>query len=162
MATDGSQKCVNEIDANIYLNSLEGDLQGISSAVLQWGHLDEELLLPQDVKYQYDLIIGADVVGVVIGNFLVSSLPIDYSSLLSRWAYFVLILERHYYLSLTWMAVVVHDDNRINRFMMAKQYHTWFQLCDTSPNDLKTSKFSLRQQYAIKILWEFFPTPAVG
>lgn len=62
MATDGSQKCVNEINANINFNGLEGDLQGISSAVLQWGHLDEELLHPQDVKYQYDLILGADVV----------------------------------------------------------------------------------------------------
>ena len=42
VATDGSPKCVNDIDANICLNGLEGDLQGIISAVLQRGHLDEE------------------------------------------------------------------------------------------------------------------------
>lgn len=63
VATDGSPKCVNDIDANICLNGLEGDLQGISSAVLQWGHLGEELLHSQGVNYQYDLILGADVVG---------------------------------------------------------------------------------------------------
>lgn len=62
-ATDGSQKCVKDIEANISLNGLEGNLQGISSAVLQWGHLDEELLHSQDVNHQYDLILGADVVG---------------------------------------------------------------------------------------------------
>lgn len=62
VATDGSPKCVNDIDANICLNGLEGD-QGISSAVLQWGHLGEKLLNSQDVNYQYDLILGADVVG---------------------------------------------------------------------------------------------------
>lgn len=63
MATDGSQKCVKNIDANICLNGLEGDLRGISSAVLQWGHLDEDLLHSPDANYQYDLILGADVVG---------------------------------------------------------------------------------------------------
>lgn len=62
MATDGSQQCVKDIVANIALNGLEGDLQGISSAVLQWGHLDEEILHSQDVNYRYDLILGADVV----------------------------------------------------------------------------------------------------
>lgn len=63
MATDGSQKCIKDIVANIALNGLEGDLQAISSAVLRWGHLDEEILHSQDVNYPYDLILGADVVG---------------------------------------------------------------------------------------------------
>lgn len=63
MATDGSEKCVKNIVANISLNGLEENLQGISAAVLQWGHLDEEILHSHDVSYQYDLILGADVVG---------------------------------------------------------------------------------------------------
>ena len=63
MATDGSEKCVKNIVANISLNGLEENLQGISAAVLQWGHLDEEILHSHDVSYGFELILGADVVG---------------------------------------------------------------------------------------------------
>ena len=58
LATDGSERVVDELQSNLYLNGLE-DNRVIEATILKWGQLPDKHL------WTYDLILGSDIVSLI-------------------------------------------------------------------------------------------------
>jgi protein-lysine N-methyltransferase EEF2KMT len=71
LATDGTGEVVDALAENLYLNELDGRIGGfnpkIQAIVLRWGHaITRELIQDEDETKNYELIVGADIVGTLL------------------------------------------------------------------------------------------------
>ena len=71
--TDGDEGVFQALEDNIFLNGLEGDSR-VTPGILRWGQTLMGSMFDEDMQEKpYDLIIGADIVGLIFPCFIFMS-----------------------------------------------------------------------------------------